>query len=176
MPMPSGDGQISLLISFICHSWWLLPSCDPAATTRSRHSSGLSRQNTQPSIDAATKRVGDVGVRRVVGEPAGVGPDRVLQHADAELLVGDHAEVLGRVQLAGVRVRRLEHLGVLVVRHRLGGVDVSVEQADHVELLLDESDVARRIEPGLGQGGEDLVLVAESPVADVLALEVLRDW
>ena len=42
-PMPSGDGQISLLTSLVIQSWWLLPSCDPAATTRSRAASGSSR-------------------------------------------------------------------------------------------------------------------------------------
>ena len=35
-------------------------------------------------------------------------------------------------------------------------------------------DVGRRVEPGLAEGGEDLVLVAEAPVADVLAGEVGR--
>ncbi len=43
-PTPASAGQISLLISFICQSWWLLPSFDPLATTMSRHSSTLSRQ------------------------------------------------------------------------------------------------------------------------------------
>ena len=48
------------------------------------------------------------------------------------------------------------------------------QQAEHVELLLHELDVGGRIEPGLGEGGEDLVLVAEAPVADLLAGEVGR--
>ena len=39
---------MSLLISFICHSWWLSPSFEPCATTMSRHFSALSRQNIQP--------------------------------------------------------------------------------------------------------------------------------
>src|SRR4051794_25364854 len=51
-PIPFFDGQISLLTSFICQSWWLLPSLEPLATTRSRHFSGLSRQNAQPLIVA----------------------------------------------------------------------------------------------------------------------------
>ena len=49
---PAGDGQISLLISLTCHSWWLAPSFEPAFTTMSRHDSGLSRQYAQPSRDA----------------------------------------------------------------------------------------------------------------------------
>jgi hypothetical protein len=44
MPIPFSDGQISLLISFICQSWWLAPSLEPLATTMSRHFSALSRQ------------------------------------------------------------------------------------------------------------------------------------
>src|SRR5919107_2605472 len=47
-PTPADDGQISLLTSFICQSWWLLPSLEPLATTRSRHDSALSRQYAQP--------------------------------------------------------------------------------------------------------------------------------
>ena len=128
-----------------------------------------------PTLDRSGHEArGDVGIRRVVGETAGIGPDGILEHADSDLLVGDHAEVLGCVQLPGVGILRFEDLGVLVVRHRLGGVDLAFEQADHVELLLDERDVVRRVETGLGQGGEDLVLVAESPVADVAPFEVLR--
>src|SRR4030095_6767610 len=49
-PTPPVDGQISLLTSFTCQSWWLLPSLDPLATTRSRHFSVLSRQYAQPLI------------------------------------------------------------------------------------------------------------------------------
>src|SRR3954471_20445142 len=52
-PMPPVDGQISLFTSFICQSWWLLPSLEPLATTRSRHFSALSRQYAQPLIVAA---------------------------------------------------------------------------------------------------------------------------
>ena len=55
-PMPLSAGHISLLTSFICHSWWLSPSCEPAATTMSRHASALSRQYAQPSNEAARKR------------------------------------------------------------------------------------------------------------------------
>src|SRR6185436_7838982 len=54
VPTPAaGDGQISLLISLTCHSWWLAPSFEPAFTTMSRHDSGLSRQYAQPSSEPA---------------------------------------------------------------------------------------------------------------------------
>jgi hypothetical protein len=56
-PTPSGDGQMSLLTSFICHSWWLAPSLEPFATTMSRQLSGLSRQYTQPASEPATNLV-----------------------------------------------------------------------------------------------------------------------
>ncbi len=85
-----------------------------------------------------------VHVGGIVGQAAGVGPDRVLEHADADVLVGDDVEVLRRVELAGIGVHGLEHLGVLVVGHRLGGVDAAVEQTDHVEVLGDERDVGCR--------------------------------
>ena len=79
----------------------------------------------------------------------------------------DDDEVLRGVELAGLRVHGLEHLGVLVVGHGLGGVDLAVEQGDHVELLLHQRDVGARVEPGFGHAGEQLELVAEAPVADV---------
>ena len=59
-------------------------------------------------------------------------------------------------------------------RHRFGGVDLTFEQGDHVELLADEFDVSGRVETGSADRGEDLVLVAEAPVADDLAGEVCR--
>jgi hypothetical protein len=48
-----------------------------------------------------------------------------------------------------------------------------LQQGLHVELLLGESDVLARVDPGL-HAGEELELVAEAPVADLLALEVGR--
>ena len=42
---------------------------------------------------------------------------------------------LGLVELAGLGIRCLQHLGVLVVDHRLGDVDLAVEQQGHVERL-----------------------------------------
>ena len=64
-----------------------------------------------------------------------------------------------------------EQLRELVVRHGLGRVDVPLQQAEHVELLLHEFHVGTRVEPGGGHGREQLVLVAEAPVADLLALQ-----
>ena len=52
MPMPSGDGQMSLLISFIIHSSWLGPHAEPFARVISAASSGLSRANAQPLTTA----------------------------------------------------------------------------------------------------------------------------
>src|SRR3954470_14382761 len=52
IPMPFGDGQISALISFICHAWWLAPSCDPFLSTMSTHFCALSRQYAQPLNEA----------------------------------------------------------------------------------------------------------------------------
>ena len=43
IPTPAVDGQISLLISLVIHSWWLSPSVDPASATILAASSGLSR-------------------------------------------------------------------------------------------------------------------------------------
>src|SRR3954454_12973434 len=51
------DGQINLLISFICHSWCVAPSLDPLATTMSRQSSGLSRQYAQPCSEPLTNAI-----------------------------------------------------------------------------------------------------------------------
>ncbi|CAB4747593.1 unannotated protein [freshwater metagenome] len=101
-----------------------------------------------------------------------VGPDGVLQHADTLLFVRDDVEVVGGVELAGLRVLRLEHLCVLVVGHRLGGIDVALEQTDHVELLCHVVD-RRRVDTGLGHRGEDFELVAVAPVTDLLACVVL---
>ena len=86
-PMPFSAGQMSLLTSFICHSWCEAPSVEPLATTMSRHASTLSRQYAQPLIDAFTKAIAwpqySGSARRRL-----VGPDGVLQHADAVFLVG----------------------------------------------------------------------------------------
>ena len=60
----------------------------------------------------------------------------------------------------------LEHERVLVVRHRLGGIDLTLDERDHVAALLHRRHVGR-VDAGLGEAGEDLVLVAEAPVADV---------
>ncbi len=54
IPIPFVDGQISLLTSLVIHSWWLWPRVEPASVTIWAASSGLSRANTQPLIDALT--------------------------------------------------------------------------------------------------------------------------
>ena len=80
----------------------------------------------------------------------------------------------GVVQLTGRRVLGFEHLGVLVVGHRLRRRRCHRQERLHVELLLDQRDVLGRIEADLGQRSEDLELVAETPVPDLLTLEVGR--
>src|SRR5437868_5990266 len=55
-PIPSGAGQMSALISFICHVWWPLPSVGPFCRTMLTQSPEWSRQYAQPMSDAATKR------------------------------------------------------------------------------------------------------------------------
>ena len=64
----------------------------------------------------------------------------------------------------------LEQLRVLVVGHRLRGVDLAVEQGVHVEVLLHDR-VSGGV--GLGEAREELPLVAEAPAADLLVREVL---
>ena len=72
------------------------------------------------------------------------------------------------VERTGRRVLLLQHLGVLVVDHRLRGVDLLAQQRRHVELLLDQGDPGLRVDARLLQAGEQLELVAEAPVADLL--------
>ena len=57
MPMPSSAGQISLLISFICHSWWLSRRSGLGVDHDVMASFRVVEQNAQPSMEAATKRV-----------------------------------------------------------------------------------------------------------------------
>ena len=111
-------------------------------------------------------------VRGVVVKAVGVGPQRILEHGRAHVVPVDDVQVLGLVELAGVGVDRLEHLGVLVVDHRLGGVDLAADQGQHVEVLLHQLHVAVRVEPVLAQPGQKLELVAEAPVAHRAALQV----
>ena len=173
-PTPPGDGQMSALISFIIHAWCPgPPKGGLAATTTSTHSWKLSRQCAQPRSDASTKRHGHVPVRRVVVEAVGVGPDGVLEHRRPHVVPVDDVEVLGLVELAGFGIDCLENQRVLVVGHRLGRVDVTVDQRRHVEGLLHQGDVAIGIETIGPQTGEELELVAEAPVADVGPCEII---
>ena len=43
IPTPAVEGQSSLLTSFVIHSWWLSPSCEPASATMVAASWALSR-------------------------------------------------------------------------------------------------------------------------------------
>ena len=172
MPMPSVEGQISLLTSLASTAGGSAPSCEPAAVT-----SVGGVLDVVAGVDPALDRGLDeldrlVGVVLVL-ELVGLRPDRVLEHRGADVVAVDDVEVVGGVELAGVGVDRLQHLGVLVVGHRLGDVDVAGEQAVHVEGLLDEVDVAE-VDPVLLHAGEELPLVAVAPAADVLAGEVGR--
>ena len=97
-----------------------------------------------------------------------------MQHGRAHVVPVDDRQVFGLEQLAGVGIDGLEHLGVLVVDHRLGGVDVAVDERGHVEVLLHESDIALGVETNADEAGEELELVAESPVPHQFALEVGR--
>src|SRR6476469_7430945 len=56
-PMPFEFGQMSLLISFICQSWWPAGSAVPFLTTMFVQSWTWSRQYTQPRSEAAMNRV-----------------------------------------------------------------------------------------------------------------------
>ena len=123
-----------------------------------------------PPTDGALEQLDrGVLVGRVVLQLVGVGPDGVLEHGDAVLVPVDDVEVGRLVQRTGGRVLLLEHLRVLVVDHRLRGVDLLAQQRGHVELLLDEGDTGLRVDARLLESGEQLELVAEAPVADLLA-------
>ena len=70
IPMPSGDGQIRALISFIIHAWWPAPSVEPASVTYWTQSSGLSRQWIQPRNEARRKRVAMSSLPSWASQPA----------------------------------------------------------------------------------------------------------
>src|SRR5690606_17947948 len=84
-----------------------LPQLVAGAELRARLDDQLGRRlgvvaGPRPALDGGGDEAGgDVDVLLVVRQALTVGPDGVLQHADADLLVGDDVEVLGLVQLAG---------------------------------------------------------------------------
>ena len=128
IPMPFGDGQISGLISFIIHAWWPAPSVEPGVDGVLDAVVGV-----VAAVDPALER-GPEEARRdvlvaVLVEPRLAGEERVLEHRRADVVVVDDVEVVGLVQLAGLRVVRLEDLRVLVVDHRLGDVDLALTAA-----------------------------------------------
>ena len=73
------------------------------------------------------------------------------------------------MELPGVRILRLEHLGELVVGHRRRGVDLSLEERLHVERLREDLDVLLRVDAVLVQRSEEFVLVPVDPDPDLLA-------
>ena len=119
----------------------------------------------EPLRDVAVLRILEIGAR---------GEDPVLEHRRACRFHRDHVEVGERVRRAGLRVLALEHLRQLVVGHRGGRVDLALEEQAHVERLVDDLHRARalRIEPVLDERGEQLVLVAAAPDADLLTLHL----
>ena len=174
-PMPLADGQISGLISFIIQAWCPAPSVEPASVTYWTHLAGLSRQNIQPWNDAVRNLVAMSSLPGLASHAARA------QRASWSMAVPtslkfDDVQVLRLVELARVGVGGLQHLRVLVVDHGLGGVDLLVQQQRHVERLDDPGVVGRVVERrGLLAGrGDDLVVVAEVPDADLLALPVGR--
>ena len=126
-----------------------------------------------PTLEGCREEPGRNFVVALFGNPIGGDPQPVLQHRRRNRLVVvvDDAEVLRLVQLSGLRVDRLQDLGVLVVDHCLGGVDLVVEQGVHGEVLRHQLAIG---DLELLDGGEHLELVAESPVAHSLSRPVFR--
>ncbi len=106
-----------------------------------------------------------------LSNPLGVDPHRVLEHRSPNFVEVDDVEVFRLIELTGVGVDRLQHLGVLVVDHRLGGVDVPIEEGGHCEVLPNQLNI---FHTGLADGRGQFELVAKAPVADLLACPVLR--
>ena len=105
-----------------------------------------------------------------LGNPFCIDPHRILKHCRADVVEVDDVQILRLVQLTGIGVDRLQHLGVLVVDHRLGGVDIAVEQSIHGEVLTNQLDI---LDAELGNGRGQFELVAEPPVPDLLPGPVL---
>ena len=82
----------------------------------------------------------------------------------------------GLVELAGIGIDGFQHLGIFVVGHGLGGVQLPIQQQRHIKGLLDDGDIVGvfRVDVDSAHGGEELMLVAEAPGADAHALEVLH--
>ncbi len=105
----------------------------------------------------------------LVGDPVALDEDAVLERTGTEVRHLHHVQLVHRVELPGVLVLRLQHLGELVVGHRRRRVDLAVQEEVHVERLRDDLRVLLRVDPVLVQRREQLVLVAAEPDADLLA-------
>ena len=132
------------------------------------------------AVDPALQRClnelhGDRLVRGALQPRAGR-EQAVFKHAGTCVLHLDDVQFGERVELAGLRVLGLKHLGEFVVGHRRGRVDLALEQQVHVERLLHDrhARVLGRVHACLREGCEELVLVAAEPVGDLLTLH-LRD-
>ena len=124
-----------------------------------------------PALEGGREEPGRDVLIALFGDPVGIDPHRVLEHRRLDLVVIDDIQVVGCVELTCVGIRRLEHLGVLVVDHGLGGIDLVVEQGIHGEILCHQLDIRDLV---LGDRGEKLEFVAEAPVAHLLPCPVGR--
>ena len=166
--MPFEFGQMSLLISFICHS--LVALAERRAVLE--HDVRALRDVVAAVDPAAVGRRDEAHRDVAVGaHPALVGEQAVLEHPGAFVLQLEDVEIVQRVELAGRRVLRLEDLRELVVRHRRGRLDLPLEERDHVERLVEDLDalVVLGIHAVLRQRGVELELVSAAPHADRLA-------
>ena len=112
----------------------------------------------------------------VAAHPALLREEAVLEHRGAFLLQREDVEILERVELAGLRVLRLEDLRELVVRHRRCRVDAPAQEVGHRERLVEDLHalVLLGVHAVLRQRGVELELVAAAPHADGLVAH-LRD-
>jgi hypothetical protein len=101
----------------------------------------------------------------LVGDPVAPDEDAVLEHPGPHVGELDHVQLGELVQLARLRVLRLQDLRQLVVGHGGGSVDVPVQEQAHVERLVHDLDLPRRTRedaphPPPGQHGATLPRVA----------------
>src|SRR3954447_13301921 len=130
----------------------------------------------RPTLERRGEEVRRRLLVRLARDPVTAREDAVLEHSGADVLQLDDVQVVERVELAGLRVLRLEHLRELVVRHRRRSIDLAIQERVHVERLVEDLDalILRRVHAVLRQRGEELELVAAAPDADRLVAH-LRD-
>ena len=118
---------------------------------------------------------GDIGIA-FFRQPIGIHKDMILQHGCPDIVEVDDIEVFRLVELAGVRVDGFQHLGVLVVGHGLGGVQLAIKQQGHIKGLLNDGDIigVLGVDIHSAHGGEELMLVAKAPGADAHASEIIN--